>query len=141
MGTMNRRRFLQQAASASALVSFPAVVRAKSPNSTLQIASVGVGGMGGNTMMSVARHPKARIIAMCDVDAKMIDLARGGKAARGRAGLEPGDISQFQQAAAFADYRELFSKMGDQIDAVTIGTPDHMHVPIALTAMRARKHV
>jgi predicted dehydrogenase len=141
MRTMNRRRFLQQAASASALVSFPSVVRSKSPNSNLQIASIGVGGMGGNTMMSVAKHPKARIVALCDVDAKMIELARGGKAARGRANLEAGDLAQFQQAAVFADYRELFSKAGDTIDAVTIGTPDHMHVPIALTALRAKKHV
>ena len=141
MRTMNRRRFLQQAASVPALVSFPAVVRAKSPNSTFQIASVGVGGMGGNTMMSVAKHPKARIVAMCDVDAKMIELARGGNAMRGKGKLPPGEVTQFQQAAVYADYREMFAKMGDKIDAVTIGTPDHMHVPIALTALRARKHV
>jgi predicted dehydrogenase len=138
---MNRRRFLQQTASAAALVSFPAVVRSKSPNATFQVASVGVGGMGGNTMMSVAKHPKARIVALCDVDMTMIELARGGKAARGRSTTEGMELAQFREAASFADYREMLSKLGDQIDAVTIGTPDHMHVPIAVSAMRLKKHI
>ena len=35
----------------------------------------------------------------------------------------------------------MFDKMGDQIDAVSIAVPDHMHYPIALWAMAAGKHV
>ena len=73
--TMNRRHFLQQTLATSACVSAPAILSARSPNSMFQVASVGVGGMGGNTMMSVLQHPKVRIVGMCDVDAKTLELA------------------------------------------------------------------
>ncbi len=138
---MNRRRFLRQSAAAASLVSAPAILRAKSPNSLLQVASVGVGGMGGNTMMSVLQHSGVRIVGLCDVDAKTLDLAKGGRASR-RKELQSDDAApQLREAAAFRDYREMMAKLGDKIDAVTIGTPDHMHAPIAVAALRAKKHV
>jgi predicted dehydrogenase len=47
---------------------------------------------------------------------------------------------EFKGCAVFEDYRELLAKRKD-IDAVIIGTPDHLHAPVALAAMRAGKHV
>lgn len=41
---------------------------------------------------------------------------------------------------AVEDYRELLAKP-DGIDAVVIGTPDHLHAPAAIAAMRAGLHV
>jgi len=41
----------------------------------------------------------------------------------------------------FRDYRVMFDKMGREIDAVTISTPDHMHFPIAMAAIALGKHV
>ena len=41
-----------------------------------QVASIGVGGMGGNTMMSVLQHPKVRVVGMCDVDSRTLELAQ-----------------------------------------------------------------
>ena len=40
----------------------------------------------------------------------------------------------------FRDYRKMFDQLGNQIDAVTVSTPDHMHFPIAMTAIGLGKH-
>lgn len=140
---MNRRRFLQQslATSASAFVAAPAILSAKSPNSMFQIASIGVGGMGAVTMMSVLKHPKVRIVGMCDVDSKTLEQARGGNATRRKELQDAEAAKRLAGAAAFADYRGMLAKLGDSIDAVTIGTPDHMHAAMGVTALRAKKHV
>jgi predicted dehydrogenase len=47
----------------------------------------------------------------------------------------------FPKARFFADYREMFSEMGDKIDAVTVSTPDHHHFHASLMAMQTGKHV
>lgn len=121
---MNRRRFLQQTSAAS-LLGFPAITRSASPNSFLQVASVGVARMGGNTMRSVATHDKVKIVALCDVD----DLHMASA------------VKDFPNASKHQDWRELLAKHAGTFDAITIGTPDHMHAAIAVTALRAQKHV
>lgn len=120
---IQRRTFIRQGLAAT--LSAPAILSARSPNSNFQVASIGVGGMGGRTMHSVAQHPSVKLIGLCDVDSAT--LAQAGK--------------EFADARRFADFRELLSKLGDEVDGVTIGTPDHMHAIQAITALRAKKHV
>jgi hypothetical protein len=48
---------------------------------------------------------------------------------------------QFPGLKQFKDYRELLDKMGDDIDAVTISTPDHNHGVAAIRALKQGKHV
>ncbi len=91
----------------------------------LQVACIGVGGMGGNTMKSVASHSKVKVVALCDVDSKYLDTA----------------VKTHPDASQHKDWRELLSDHADKFDAVTIGTPDHMHAAPAVTAIRAGKHV
>ena len=123
---ISRRHFLQQTSVAAAgVLGFPALLRSASPNSMLQVASIGVGGMGGNTMRSVARHPKVKIVALCDVDQRPLDVA----------------AKEFSDASKHSDWRELLSRHADKFDAVTVGTPDHMHAASAVTALRAKKHL
>jgi predicted dehydrogenase len=123
---ISRRHFLQQTSVAAAgVLGFPAILRSASPNSLLQVASIGVGGMGGNTMRSVARHPKVKIVALCDVDQRPLEVAS----------------KEFPDASKHADWRELLSRHADKFDAVTVGTPDHMHAAPAVTALRAKKHL
>lgn len=121
-----RRRFLaQSAAVAAGVIGFPAVLRSASPNSNLQVASIGVGGMGGATMNGVASHEKVKIVALCDVDANYLAQA----------------AEKHSGASRHKDYRELLAEHAGKFDAVTIGTPDHMHAAPAVLALRAKKHV
>jgi len=63
-----------------------------------------------------------RVVAVCDVDFKRAeDASDGGK------------------RAVYQDYRKLLDRQ--DIDAVTITTPDHWHVKIAIDALRAGKDV
>jgi predicted dehydrogenase len=91
----------------------------------LHVACIGVGGMGGSTMKSVASHPKVQIVALCDVDGRTLDAA--GK--------------DHPAASRHKDWRELLADHAGKFDAVTIGTPDHMHAAPAVVALRAKKHV
>ena len=72
---MNRRHFLQSTSAAAASYGFPAILSSASPNSMLQVASLGVARMGGHTMRSVARHEKVKVVSICDVDAKHLAAA------------------------------------------------------------------
>lgn len=65
------------------------------------------------------------IVAICDVDEVRCAEARE---------LHP-------KARFFRDFREMFDKMANEIDAVTVSTPDHMHFPIAMAAIALGKHV
>src|SRR5439155_12721725 len=123
---MKRREFLRHSAAAAITVlGAPAILRSAAPNSVLQVACIGVGGMGGSTMKGVASHPKVKIVALCDVDARTLEAA--GK--------------EFPDASRHNDWREMLTTHADKFDAVTIGTPDHMHAPPAVVALRAKKHV
>lgn len=124
--TLARRQFLKQATAATAgVIGCPAVLRSASPNSMLQVACIGVGGMGGATMNRVASHPNVKITALCDVDSNFLDQA----------------AKKYPEASRHQDWRELLADHADQFDAITIGTPDHMHAAPAVTAIRAKKHV
>jgi predicted dehydrogenase len=122
---MKRRRFLK--ATAAAAVGIQLVPRhvlgqgQTPPSEKLNIAGVGVGGQGGGVLKDLKSE---NIVALCDVDES--------KAA--------GTFNAFPQAARFKDYRIMLEKRKD-LDAVMIATPDHMHAPITLAALRAGKHV
>lgn len=92
----------------------------KSALGTLNVACVGVGGKGGSDSSNAQKFGK--VVAICDVD-------RGTLAKKG-------ESDGFKEAERFTDYRELFAKHGKNIDICTISTPDHMHGPVTLEAMR-----
>lgn len=120
---LSRRRFVQT--SAVAVAGFPALVSCQNVNSRLQIAAVGVSNKGLSDVREVGSHPKAKFVAFCD-----IDTSRFG-----------GADAAFPGTPHYADFREMYDKLGDKFDAVTVSTPDHMHALPALLAMRRRKHV
>lgn len=121
----SRRHFLQAGLAASAGLLLPRYTFAGSPNETLNLASVGVGGKGWSDLGASAEGENVRVVALCDVDSNNLNRAS----------------SKFSDAKTFADYRKMFDAMSDDIDAVLISTPDHMHAPIALAAMQLGKHV
>ena len=124
---ITRREFVRGAAAFAAVPLMPRLnaVRMLGANSKLQLAKIGVGGMGESDLAQLSSHPNVTFIGLCDVD------ARGKEKLAGK----------YPDAAWFADWRQMLEKLGDRIDGVSISTPDHMHAPIAMTAMQMGKHV
>ena len=125
----SRRTFL--AATGAAAFSFTIVPRHVlggvgflAPSERVNVAGIGAGGMGGG---DIATHAKngANIVALCDVDDE-----RGA-----------GSFNAFPKAKRYKDFRELIDKEAKNIDAVTVGTPDHIHAVAAMAGIRAGKHV
>lgn len=122
---LTRRSFLRQSTAAASVLAFPAVLRSVTPNSNVQVAVIGCKGQGLSDLSQIGRHAKVKFAAFCDVDTARFDEAD----------------KKFPGVAHFQDYREMFGKLADQIDAVQVSTPDHLHAPMALEAMRRGKHV
>jgi predicted dehydrogenase len=94
------------------------------PSDRVNVAGIGVGGMGGGDIATVSKLG-ANIVALCDVDE-----ARGA-----------GSFKAFPQARRYRDFRVMLEKEASRIDAVTVSTPDHVHACAAMAAIRAGKHV
>jgi len=127
----SRRTFIRSAAAFAAFPMLPgfsarALPRFQlGPNQRLQLAKVAVGGMGESDLEELSKHPNVDIVALCDVDG------------RGKEKY----ATKFQKAQWFNDWREMFDKLGNKFDAVSVSTPDHMHAPISMSAMNLGKHV
>ena len=122
MPPVSRREFLRQASVLGVGLSLSGVRRAKaetSPNEKLDIGVIGVGGRGGSNLKGVAGE---NIVAICDVDQRMAGAA----------------WEQFPQAARYADFRKMLDEQS--LDAVVVSTPDHMHAPCSVAAMRRGLH-
>ena len=94
----------------------------KAPSEKLNVAGIGVGGRGAADINACEGE---NVVALCDVDSR-------------QAG---GTFKKFPNAKVYKDFREMLDKEGKRIDAVTIGTPDHIHAPAAIRAMKMGKHV
>jgi predicted dehydrogenase len=124
---LSRRGLLRAGGLATAATLFPWSTRPlrASANDRLRLAGVGVGGMGGADLASLSSHPSVEVVGLCDVDA-------GNLAAAGE--KHPG-------AKRFADFREMFDVLAENVDAVHVSTPDHTHAAAAMTALNLGKHV
>jgi len=168
---MSRRRFLTNAATTGAAFAFvPRHVLGRGfvpPSDMLNIAGIGVGGMGRGNLINLASQ---NIVALCDVDwgyaNKGFDRLEGDieklrtridqPAPPPRPGEPPVEFDRVKakaqmermiklktdlpRAKRYRDYREMLEHQKD-IDAVVVATPDHMHAPIAVAAMDLGKHV
>lgn len=126
---LSRRKFLQSSALATAAFHIvPRHVLGKgfvAPSDKLNMAIVGCGGKGDVNVRLAFNNGSDNVVALCDVDDREAKKYR----------------AQFPKAPYFQDYRQLFDKAAGTFDAVIISTPDHMHAPIAMAAMRLGKHV
>ena len=123
---INRRDFMTGAAAAAA--AFTIVPRhvlggpgQKAPSDKLNIAGVGLNGMGAG---DVANCASENIVALCDVDRNV--LAR--------------EARKYPSAKLHTDFRKMLEAQKD-IDAVIVATPDHNHAIVSITAMKLGKHV
>ena len=98
------------------------------PKGKLNIAVIGLGMGYGNLRNCLGEN----IVAMCDVDMRIL---------KAKLGQFMTDYPDRVVPYAYQNYREMFDKVGDQIDAVIVATPDHTHARITLDAMKLGKHV
>ncbi len=122
-----RREFVRK--STAALGAFTIVPRKvlgrghTPPSDVVNLACVGVGGMGRNDVRGLAQAG-ATIVAQCDVD----DDAAAES------------FRAYPQARKYKDWREMLERERTA-DAIMISTPDHTHAAITMAALRAGKHV
>ena len=131
---LSRRSFLKSSGTlgASALL-FPSITRADNLGAQkLRIAQIGAGGRGRFHIKGMQHE---QIVALCDVDENWATRPYRWGGNMNFDDMTPDKVPFFQ------NFRVMFDKMGDQIDAVSIAVPDHMHNAIALWAMAAGKHV
>jgi predicted dehydrogenase len=124
---ISRRDFLGTAAATTAAFTFvPKHVLGQngqpSANEKLNIAAIGVGGMGGSNLKAMSDE---NIVALCDVD----DVYAANT------------FNTYPNAKKYKDYRVMLEKENKNIDAVLIATPDHTHAVIAMMAIQMGKHV
>ena len=138
MGKNSRRSFLKEAALLSAAGAFPSIwvkanplpgipQRTIKPGDKVRLACIGIGNQGGSDVRSMAKTGLAEFVAFCDTD-------------MGAAQTLP-VLKEFPNVPRFQDFRKMFDKMANQIDAVLIGTPDHSHFPITMLSLSLGKHV
>ncbi|WP_442505449.1 Gfo/Idh/MocA family protein [Novipirellula sp. SH528] len=128
----NRRTFLKRtgtaAAATGAVAYFPwtqASFANEAKNDRPTIGCIGVGSMGTGDARGHANF--GDIVAVCDVDSRHADRAKNDdKIGKGK-------------ADTYKDYREVLDRK--DIDVVSVVTPDHWHVKIAIEALEAGKHV
>ena len=117
-----RRQFLKHAAGAAAGITLaPAILAdAKSPNEKLDIGVIGTANRAAEDIEGVQGE---NIVALCDVD----DMYLANVAKR------------FPRAEKYNDFRKLLDRT--DLDAVVVGTPDHIHAPATIMALRSGRHV
>jgi hypothetical protein len=95
----------------------------RAPSDKLNIAVVGIGGMGNSNLKAV--KGTENIVALCDVDW----------------GYSKKVFAENPDAKAYWDWRLMYDEMGKSIDAVIVATADHSHCIAASNAMAMGKHV
>ena len=140
---MNQRRdFLRKSAmlavgSILAPTVIPASVLGKTaPSNRITVGCIGLGRQMVNpNIPQLLGSPHGQIVAVCDVDTWR--LANAQKQVDGYYAKEKG--TTYKACKTYTDYRKLLSDKS--IDAVMLSLPDHWHVPMAIDAIRAGKHV
>jgi len=170
-GSVSRRTFLEKSATTAAVTLVSRHVlggpRHVPPSDRINVGFVGCGTQGLRQLMPALQRPDLRIAAVCDPNRRSEDYvewarfelrdkvraflkdpawAEGARACPcGReVGREIVDRHYGASAGAgvpaYTDFREMLAKEKD-LDAVYVMTPDHLHAPVAVAAMRAGKHV
>jgi predicted dehydrogenase len=95
------------------------------PSGRVRLASFGANGMAWATLNGIATHASVDLIAAADVDTERTGRVK----------------TAYPKAALYQDWRKMLDKEYKNLDAACVGTPDHMHAPQAMAAMRRGLHV
>ena len=95
------------------------------PEEKLRFAGIGCQHQGWADISRIVTHPAVETVAFCDIDRRhFVHVDK-----------------KWPELPKFSDYRKLFAEMGDRIDAVSIGVPDHSHAIITQAALDHGLHV
>lgn len=95
------------------------------PSDRVRLASMGASAMAYATLHGIATHPSVDLVCVADVD-----TSRNGRV-----------VATYPKATLHQDWRKMLKQEHKNLDAVCVGTPDHMHAPQAMAAMRYGLHV
>ena len=120
--SVNRRSILKTASALTVPTFLPKNVFGANEKK-INIAWVGFGNMGWGDLNNCANGNN--VVALCDCNPGTWERAK----------------KKYPKAKFYKDFRKMLEEMGDQIDAVGVGTPDHTHFAITYMAMSMGKHV
>lgn len=123
--SLSRRHFLKYStiATGSLALTGPWIVSGRNLNDRIRIGVIGAGGKGASDTDGSAAVG-GEIVALCDVDKKTLDER----------------AVKYPKARLYQDYRKMLQAMRNEIDAVIVATPDHVHAPASIMAMKMGKH-
>ncbi|HLH57267.1 MAG TPA: Gfo/Idh/MocA family oxidoreductase [Verrucomicrobiae bacterium] len=136
---LTRRLFLKRTAlaagalSSSSVLTAPNLLAAQGPSDRLNCVQIGCGGRGlGAHIDWIVNNAKENLLAIVDVDEKAVARVKKWLQSKQQ------DPDKLQ---VFTDYRVMYDRIGKQLDAVFIATPNHHHAPAARIAMQLNKGV
>lgn len=128
MKRIDRRAFLKHATGAAAAIAALNIVPRHvlgqgqtPPSEKVNIAGIGIGGQGGADIRALSSE---NIVTLCDVDQNRMGGLR----------------KAFPKAKTYQDYRKMLDEV-KEIEAIVVGTPDHMHAFASMEGIRRGKHV
>jgi predicted dehydrogenase len=138
---LNRRQFLKSSAVVAAAAAWPTIVPASvfgagAPSNRITVGCIGVGRMGLGDLREIMGFKQAQIVAVCDVDSKRVKHAQ--QLVESRYSKQSRD-GTYKGCAIYGDFRDLVAR--EDIDAVSVVTPDHWHTLPAVAAAKAGKDI
>ncbi len=118
---IDRRSFFKRAAGTGIVA--PAFIKnlmSQAPSNKLRHASFGADGMAYETLVAICNHPDVSLACVAEVDEVRTAKVK----------------AKYPDAKIYKNWREMLDKERKNIDMVSVATPDHMHAPITMTAMR-----
>ncbi|MBI3921364.1 MAG: Gfo/Idh/MocA family oxidoreductase [Armatimonadetes bacterium] len=88
----------------------------------VRVGVVGLG-MGRWHLQNYAQSSNTQVVALCDIDKERLEAAK----------------QEYGVERVFTDFRKLVAM--DELDAITVATPNCLHAPITIAALKAGKHV
>ncbi len=129
---VDRRSFLKSVLVAGASATFaPQFMFAASgkatPNERVNLACIGIGNRAAEVIAAFDKTGLANFIAFCDVDMGAPHTVK--------------TLGKFPNVPRFQNAEKMFDKLGKEIDAVLVATPDFSHFPNVMLGMKHGKHV
>ena len=123
---MDRRNFLKVGAASLALPTLSAYAAGSARQKPRRVGLIGCGWYGKSAHFRLLQIAPVEVVALCDVDAKMLAEAAGMVAAR--------QVSK-KTPRTYGDYREMLKR--EKLDIVHVATPDHWHALAMIAAVKA----